>query len=202
MLRRRDDETTASGLDRRAACRRGRCTCVLVVAWPERAPESAAGPVATAARSLRRHRSPPRRHRRRPSCIRSRPCTASKDRPTRRRCWPTCSARQRSTRCSSLDDFAHRLAATVDNLGRATASPRLWPRAADARPLRRRRGDERRDGDRCRQRPALRPLAGRPRIGRHGHASAQTYKRLYPQLQKEYENLGYPTATSTTGSSK
>jgi hypothetical protein len=90
-----------------------------------------------------------------------------------------------------LDDFPHRAAATVDNLGRPAASPRLWP---------------------------LRPMAGHFAVAEANSGAtvvgadnalryapllvalesvdmaraAQTYKRLYPQLQKEYENLGYP----------
>jgi hypothetical protein len=90
-----------------------------------------------------------------------------------------------------LDGFAHRVAATVDNLGRASASPRLWP---------------------------LRPTSGRFAVAEATNGAtviaadnalryapllvalesvdmarvAQTYKRLYPQLQKEYEDLGYP----------
>jgi len=90
-----------------------------------------------------------------------------------------------------LDDFPHRLVATVDNLGQAHAAARLWP---------------------------LRPVAGRflvdardggPRIGADNEAryapylalldkvQAQAlvalYKRDYAQYQKAYQELGYPT---------
>jgi hypothetical protein len=90
-----------------------------------------------------------------------------------------------------LDDFPLHVAATVDNLGRPAASPRLWP---------------------------VRPTAGRFSVVETKQAAtvispdnglryapllialesvdlpraAQAYKRLYPQIQKEYENLGYP----------
>ncbi len=89
-----------------------------------------------------------------------------------------------------VDGFAMRVAATVDNLGRATMSPRLWP---------------------------VRPTAGRFAVESKGGSTyiaadnglryapllvvvesvdaariAQAYRRLYPQIQKEYEDLGYP----------
>lgn len=90
-----------------------------------------------------------------------------------------------------LDDFAHRVVATVDNLGRATASPRLWP----VRPT---HGHfavaEATNGatvvgvdNALRYAPLLVALESVDMA-----RAAQTYKRLYPQLQKEYENLGYP----------
>jgi hypothetical protein len=89
-----------------------------------------------------------------------------------------------------LDDLPLHIVATVDSLGRATSSPRLWP---------------------------IKPTSGRFAIEKKGDASfvsadnglryapllialesvdmkklAQAYKRFYPRLQKEYENLGYP----------
>ena len=88
------------------------------------------------------------------------------------------------------DDFALHLAATVDNLGRPTASPRLWP----VRPTGGRFTVETRAGatvigadNGLRYDPLLIAFesADLRRV-------AQAYKRLYPQLQKEYENLGYP----------
>jgi hypothetical protein len=92
-----------------------------------------------------------------------------------------------------LDDFPHRIVATVDNLGRATATPRLWP-------LRSTPGRfgvaETKDGvtvtgadNGLRYEPLLSALESVDMT-----RAGQEYKRLYPQLQKEYENLGYPDA--------
>jgi hypothetical protein len=88
------------------------------------------------------------------------------------------------------DDFALHVAATVDNLGRPTASPRLWP----VRPAGGRFTVETRAGSTfigadngLRYDPLL--IALESADLQH---VAQAYKRLYPQLQKEYENLGYP----------
>jgi hypothetical protein len=89
-----------------------------------------------------------------------------------------------------VDDFAHRFAATVDNLARPTASSRLWP---------------------------VNPAAGRFTVERDGDGevvaadnglrytafvqllesvdpkrAAAAYVRFYPALQKAYEDLGYP----------
>jgi hypothetical protein len=88
------------------------------------------------------------------------------------------------------EDFARRLVATVDNLGREKASTRLWP---------------------------LNPAQGRFTVAQRGGADvialdnglrytphvlllesveprqlAAAYLRLYPQLQRAYEELGYP----------
>jgi DUF3014 family protein len=90
-----------------------------------------------------------------------------------------------------LDEFAHRVAATVDNLGRASASPRLWPlrpapghfAVAEAKSGATVVGAD----NALRYAPLLVALESVDMAG-----AAQTYKRLYPQLQKEYENLGYP----------
>ena len=88
------------------------------------------------------------------------------------------------------EDFARRLVATVDNLGREKASARLWP---------------------------LNPAQGRFTVAQRGGADvialdnglrytphvllleavearqlAAAYLRLYPQLQQAYQELGYP----------
>ena len=89
-----------------------------------------------------------------------------------------------------VDGFARRLVATVDNLGRTSASPRMWP---------------------------LSPVPGRFTVEKRGDAvfvspdngsrytpyvllaeatelrqAVALYARLYPQLQQAYEELGYP----------
>jgi hypothetical protein len=88
------------------------------------------------------------------------------------------------------DGFAQRLVTTVDNLGRGQAAARLWP---------------------------VNPAPGRFAVGGAGEAkvidpknaqrydgfvrfvdsvdakqAVATYKRLYPILQRQYEELGYP----------
>jgi len=89
-----------------------------------------------------------------------------------------------------VDGFALRVAATVDNLGRATATPRLWP----VRPTDGRFSVESRDGatfiaadNGLRYAPLLIAVesADPARV-------ALAYKRLYPQIQKAYVDLGYP----------
>jgi len=89
-----------------------------------------------------------------------------------------------------VDAFALRVAATVDNLGRATATPRLWP----VRPTDGRFSVESRGGatfiaadNGLRYAPLLIAVesADPARV-------ALAYKRLYPQIQKAYVDLGYP----------
>jgi Protein of unknown function (DUF3014) len=88
------------------------------------------------------------------------------------------------------DDFSRRLVVTVDNLGRAHAAPRLWP---------------------------VNPTPGRFNVTGNGELrniapenasrytplvtmitavdarqAAALYVRMYPQLQKAYEEVGYP----------
>jgi hypothetical protein len=88
------------------------------------------------------------------------------------------------------EDFARRVVATVDNLGRANASARLWP---------------------------VNPTAGRFSVAQQDGAEVisadnglrytpfvllvetvdmrqlvATYKQLYPRFQQAYEDLGYP----------
>lgn len=94
------------------------------------------------------------------------------------------------TRFVLTDDFANRLVVTVDNLGRQHAAPRLWP---------------------------LQPTPGRFSVTGQGELrgiapenarryapvvsmlsavdsrrAAELYLRMYPQLQRAYEELGYP----------
>lgn len=89
-----------------------------------------------------------------------------------------------------LDDFARRLVATVDNLGRQHAPPSLWP---------------------------VNPVAGRFLVDKTGAGSFispdnglrytpfvllvetvdlrkvdAVYRQLYPQLQRAYESIGFP----------
>lgn len=89
------------------------------------------------------------------------------------------------------DDFAHRLAATVDGLGREAASSRLWP--AQATPGRFSVA-ETRDGSTVVAVDNAARYA--PFIGAFEKVDlirvAQAYKRFYPQLQKAYQDLGYP----------
>jgi hypothetical protein len=90
-----------------------------------------------------------------------------------------------------LDDLPLHVAATIDHLGRPAASLRLWP----VRPTPGRFSViETKDGatvigpdNGLRDAPLLVALESVDLP----HA-AQAYKRLYPQLQKKYENLGYP----------
>jgi DUF3014 family protein len=94
------------------------------------------------------------------------------------------------TRFVQSDDFARRLVVTVDSLARAHAAPRLWP---------------------------VHPTAGRFSVAGQGELrgiapenagrytplvtlitavdskrAAELYVRMYPQLQRAYEELGFP----------
>jgi hypothetical protein len=88
------------------------------------------------------------------------------------------------------DDFSRRVVVTVDNLGRAYAPPRLWP--VNPTPG---RFSVSGDGE-------LRTIAPE-NAGRYtplvtmltavdARQAAALYVRMYPQLQKAYEELGYP----------
>ncbi|HSB25489.1 MAG TPA: DUF3014 domain-containing protein [Burkholderiaceae bacterium] len=88
------------------------------------------------------------------------------------------------------DDFSRRVVVTVDNLGRAYAPPRLWP--VNPTPG---RFSVSGDGE-------LRTIAPE-NAGRYtplvtmltavdARQAAALYVRMYPQLQKAYEDLGYP----------
>jgi hypothetical protein len=91
-----------------------------------------------------------------------------------------------------LDDFARRFVATVDNLGRSTASPRLWPvnpapghllvdAAADGS------GASISTANAARYAPFVTLIEGVD-LGR----AVAAYTRLYPLFQHAYEELGYP----------
>lgn len=89
-----------------------------------------------------------------------------------------------------LDDFARRVVATVDNLARPHAAARLWPVVpAPAQFL-----VQQRDGvpyiakgNADRYAAFVRFASGIDTAG-----AVALYLRLYPMLQKAYENLGYP----------
>lgn len=98
--------------------------------------------------------------------------------------------RQSVLRLFQLDDFAHRLVATVDNLGREHAPARLWPLNPASRPfLTAKSGDVEvisRDNA-VRYLPYVRLIET---VDLNRLASA--YARLYPLFQQAYEELGYP----------
>jgi len=89
-----------------------------------------------------------------------------------------------------LDGFARRLVATVDNLAREQAAPRLWPVNPTA----------------GRFSPEPRPQESVIGAGNHARYAAfvalvesvdsaravAVYRRLYPLFQHAYEDLGYP----------
>ena len=87
-------------------------------------------------------------------------------------------------------DFAHRLVATVDNLGRSHAAVALWP----VNPAAGRLVVEKKDGG---------DVIGLDNGMRYTpfvllvetvdlHKAVAVYARLYPLLQQAYENLGFP----------
>lgn len=89
-----------------------------------------------------------------------------------------------------LDEFSRRLAATVDNLGRSSASASVWP----MQPASGRFTVEERDGS---------VFIGTDNGLRYApyvllletvnlQQAAALYARIYPSLQKSYEELGYP----------
>ncbi|WP_066335986.1 DUF3014 domain-containing protein [Azohydromonas lata] len=89
-----------------------------------------------------------------------------------------------------LDDFARRLVATVDNLGRIHAPSRLWP----VNPMPGRFMVEPREGgtviaadNSLRYTPFV-LLVETVDVAR----AVDLYVRLYPELQRSYEELGYP----------
>ena len=89
-----------------------------------------------------------------------------------------------------VDDFPRRFAATVDNLGRAHAPPAVWP----VNPMAGRFTVEERDGatfiaaDNSSRYTPFVLLAETVDIRR----AVDLYVRMYPLLQKSYEELGYP----------
>lgn len=89
------------------------------------------------------------------------------------------------------DDFPRRFAATVDNLGRASASPRLWPvNPTPGRFTTQTRGDVTTiSADNGRR---YTPFVLLVESVDMRHAAA-TYVHLYPLIQKAYEDLGFPS---------
>jgi hypothetical protein len=95
--------------------------------------------------------------------------------------------REAVLRLLQTDGFAERIVATVDNLPRTHAAPRLWP----VHPTEGRFGvdpDQRIALDNAeRYGPLVRLVEGVEPA-----TAAAFYRRLQPQLQAAYENLGYP----------
>lgn len=89
-----------------------------------------------------------------------------------------------------LDDFARRLVATVDNLGRSFAPSRMWPvNPAEGRFLTEKQGD----AELISADNGLRYVPYVLLIETVDLRQVQAaYVRLYPLLQKAYEELGYP----------
>ena len=89
-----------------------------------------------------------------------------------------------------VDDFARRLVATIDNLGRSSASSRLWPvvpaagRFSVAEGV---GGTVIGTGNAARYEPFVRLIE---EVDLRRLAAA--YVQLYPSLQRAYEELGYP----------
>lgn len=90
----------------------------------------------------------------------------------------------------ALDDFPRRFVATVDNLGRSHAPPMLWP--VNPTPDRF-MVEERADGPIISADNSLRytPLVLLAEAMDAGKA-VDLYIRMYPLLQRTYEELGYP----------
>lgn len=88
------------------------------------------------------------------------------------------------------EDFPRRLVATVDNLGRTHAPPRLWP----VNPTEGRFTTEQRDGatvvgaDNGRRYTAFVLLVEAVDVQR----AVQLYRRMYPLLQRAYADIGFP----------
>lgn len=89
-----------------------------------------------------------------------------------------------------MNDLPHRVAATVDGLGREQASSRLWPlRPAEGRFTVERRGDGETIGADNGQRYTPYVLLLETVDLRQAVA---LYAAFYPQFQQAYEDLGYP----------
>lgn len=89
-----------------------------------------------------------------------------------------------------LEDFARRVVATVDNLGRSHAPSRLWPvNPAEGRFLTEKQGDTEvisaDNGLRYTPYVLMIETVELRRV-------VAAYRKLYPQLQRAYEELGYP----------
>ena len=89
-----------------------------------------------------------------------------------------------------IDDFPRRFAATVDNLGRASASPRLWPvNPTPGRFATVTRGDVTTiSADNAQRYTPFVLLVESVDMRR----AVATYVQLYPLIQQAYENLGFP----------
>ena len=89
-----------------------------------------------------------------------------------------------------LDDFGHRVAATVDNLGRGLAPPRMWPIQPTPGRFSVETGS---DGTVIGAKNAARyaPFVALVESVDSARAVA-LYQRLYPLFQRAYEGLGYP----------
>ncbi len=89
-----------------------------------------------------------------------------------------------------LDDFARRVVATVDNLGRSHAPSRIWPmNPAEGRFLTEKSGDvEVISADNGLRYTPYVLLIETVDL----HQVARAYVRLYPTFQKAYEEVGYP----------
>jgi hypothetical protein len=88
------------------------------------------------------------------------------------------------------DDFSRRLVVTVDNLARAHAAPRLWPVNPTPGRFNVTGNGELRNiaaENASRYTPLVTMIAAVD-----ARQAAALYVRMYPQLQKAYEELGYP----------
>jgi len=89
-----------------------------------------------------------------------------------------------------LEDFPRRFAATVDNLGRASAPSRLWPISPSSGQflVERRDGEEVVSADNGLRYTPFVLMMETVDIGQ----AVATYRRLYPLFQQAYADLGYP----------
>lgn len=88
------------------------------------------------------------------------------------------------------DDFAHRFVATVDNLARPHAPPRLWPvQPTSGRFSVSGNGELRNiaNENAMRYSPFVNMV-----VAIDARRAAAIYAQMYPQLQRAYEQLGYP----------
>ena len=89
-----------------------------------------------------------------------------------------------------LDDFARRFVATVDNLGRSSASSRLWPVVPAAGRFSAAEGDGSASigaANAARYESFVRLIEGVDL-----RRATRAYVQLYPSLQRTYEELGFP----------
>jgi hypothetical protein len=90
------------------------------------------------------------------------------------------------------DDFVRRFVATVDNLGRAHAAPRLWPVAPTAGRFmfQGAPGSEQIAAANAARYDAVVAFMAAVDVKR----AAASYRRFYPLCQRAYQELGYPNA--------